>query len=730
MNNKLYNTRYLIFGILLLTFTSTSLFSQRKCATHERYEYLKQVYPELENQNRFEKWLGRKMQEKSHQLRAFEDRRSIQPTYIIPVVVHVIHNGEAEGVGSNISDQQILSQIEVLNEDFRRFNKDTINTPEQFKAVAADTEIEFRLAKRDPQGLPTNGIKRVLGPQDKYSFFNDEEKLKILSYWPAEDYLNIWIINEFTEGDYIGYATYPISNLPGIDDPNYNRLLDGVVIGHKYFGSIDKGDFPVLEPNYDKGRTVTHEIGHFLGLRHVWGDGGCGMDDYCDDTPPQDSQTSGCPSMSVSCGSDDMIQNYMDYTHDRCMNLFTVCQKQRMITVLENSPRRLSLINSLGAIAPPGYSYDLGINKIINPAVVSCRLDQKPQLEITNSGDQRINQFKMAYLVEGIGRDTISFSNINLAPGSTTTVELPSIFFEQYKQYEITFSVVSVEGNKDANAVNDTRKRLFAINNQSDFIPYKEIFKYGNQDSLKWEVINPDKDITWRIFEYQKGSFASYINAYENVSIGSEDWLISPLLDFSMADEAALTFNVSYADMNNRNEILKIMVSTGCDNNFSHVVYEQFASSFAVTSNNSDWKPRTKDDWQKQKIDLSEFAGEENVRIAFVVINGNGNNLYLDDIEFFVSKDPESVALNEDNTFKIFPNPTFNKRFNIAFNLDERDHIYVTIFDTYGKILYSSDYPNTLNQTYSVDFPTYKPGIYFVQTKGRYVNRIKQIVFY
>ena len=292
---------------------------------------------ELETPRDFELWLHSKL--------ALKDNERINEiVYTIPVVVHVIHNGAAFGTGSNISDAQVLSQIRILNEDFRRKNPDTINTPNDFLYVAADCRIEFALANTDPWGNATNGIVRVRGSFPYYDILNYPSEDKILkseSYWPSDDYLNIWVAN-LGEAPYyklLGYAQFPQSNLAGLGIQLQDALTDGVVIDYRVFGDVGS-----LIPPYDLGRTTTHEVGHYLGLRHTWGDGDCFDDDYCKDTPdcdgPYFSVKPLCYAWYECSGKRRMIENYMDYSDDACMNLFTFDQKMRMKTVLENSPRR------------------------------------------------------------------------------------------------------------------------------------------------------------------------------------------------------------------------------------------------------------------------------------------------------------------------------------------------------------------------------------------------------
>ncbi|HWA06115.1 MAG TPA: M43 family zinc metalloprotease, partial [Ignavibacteria bacterium] len=254
----------------------------------------------------------------------------------IPVVVHVVWNTPVQ----NISDEQVLSQIEVLNKDFRRLNADTTNTPAPWKSLGADCQIEFKMARRDPNGIPTLGITRT---QTSITEFGQSSALKFTSSgghdaWDRDRYLNLWVANLGSQ--LLGYATFP----------GGNAALDGVAIGYNYFGTVG-----TLSPPYNKGRTATHEVGHWLWLYHIWGDdnGSCGGSDLVGDTPNQAAEFYGCPGYPTvdACSPSApgvMFMNYMDYTDDACMNLFTNGQLIRINSAM-NGPR-LPLQSSNGHI--------------------------------------------------------------------------------------------------------------------------------------------------------------------------------------------------------------------------------------------------------------------------------------------------------------------------------------------------------------------------------------------
>lgn len=283
-------------------------------------------------------------------------RGTAETIYRIPVVVHVVHsqpNGIIGGSNNaNITDAQILSQIQVLNEDYRK----VAGTPggTSTNPIAVDTRIEFYLASKDPNGNTSTGITRTYyAPKNAFDLFNDLFLLSNIAYWPSNRYLNIWVV-ALSNPSYLGYGQFPTSadTLRGLGQTD--ERIDGVVIDHRFFG---RRTGTVTSRLYCCGRTTTHEVGHWLGLIHPNGDAHCG-DDFVADTPPTEdlnkAENERCEAIFSTCRpgvtTRNLIENYMDYSPDACMNVFTAGQRDRMMAVLQLSPRRIELIQANTAL--------------------------------------------------------------------------------------------------------------------------------------------------------------------------------------------------------------------------------------------------------------------------------------------------------------------------------------------------------------------------------------------
>ncbi len=710
----------------------SGVLAQERCNAVEAEQYRKNKYKFLPDNLQFEQWMSKKIMERRSKLIPYGTNEVGDPDKIA-VVVHVIHNGEPYGEGINITDEQIYSQIEVLNEDYQRKNADTIHTQPEFLDLASKLNIEFVLARQTIDGNPTTGIIRQKGTKDSYNIsISDRELLSNISHWDPNVYLNIWVTD--LRSPYIGLAQFPDYNYPGLDTETDkdNEATDGMVIDYQAFGSVIKVPGLDLNSSYNLGRTSTHEIAHFLGLKHVWGDqtgtSGCSVDDFVSDTPMSSKDYSGSctPTDHLTCGSNDMFENFLYYTNDACMNIFTAGQVERMQVILENAPRRTSLLNSIGTEYSDNEYVDLAINSIKSPGKVICTREALPIIEVKNNGTVPIKEFSLKYVLNG-AEQSYEYNGDTIQSGELVDLELNQITLSSGMN-KMEIELENVIG--DINGVNNKINHVFSMDDQTDFIPLREQFESADLDLTNWITINEDEDIGWEIESApmeSQGNTAAYINLYNYESRQQQDWLISPMLDFSQVRQASISFKTSYAKNLQFSDQLQVLASKNCGVDFNDILNTYSSDDLSVENLEDFWEPSGSADWKSFSLDLQEYAGEEQVRLAFLVTNDFGGNLYLDDIEFFATSE-DMVVKTDPNDFVIFPNPTVSRLAKLAFNTGERQEITVYIYDSLGKLVVLSSFPNTLNQIYDFDLTGLRAGVYIVKALGDQFSSSKKLV--
>ena len=439
----------------------------------------------------FENWISDKINRKKF----FNNRISAIKT--IPVVVHVINKGEAVGIGTNISDAQVISQITTLNNDYR---KKTGTKGYNTNPVGADANIEFALAVRDPNGNPTNGIDRISFNVNSWTDTQIEAVLKPSTIWDPTKYLNIWVTPDVITdiGEVLGYAQFPeASTLDGLNYPPFTANTDGVVIGHQFFGNLDYDDGSFnLDPKYGYGRTTTHEIGHWLGLRHIWGDDTCGTD-YVADTPVHKTENYGCfthpkPNTCTPATADEMFENYMDYTNDDCMNIFTINQVDRFNAVLANSPRRKELLTSNALTPVTLYPNDaeLQFSDASSLGKIST-CERTTNVRLINRGTSNLTTAIIS--INDAGTNYNQSWSGNLAPNKETLV--PITLLGTSLSNNVTIGVSSVNGDVDARNTNNadsfSYEFLAAQNFASSTVKLElQLDDYGSETS--WEIVNSE----------------------------------------------------------------------------------------------------------------------------------------------------------------------------------------------------------------------------------------------
>ena len=559
-----------------------------RCLTDENEKALQQQYRNRADRTDFENWLAPKIAEIKAN-RASQRSESQQVIYNIPVVIHVVHTGEAVGTGPNITDAQALSQIQVLNEDYRRL----AGTPggANTTGLAVDVEINFCIAQVDPNGAPTTGIVRhnitpysnSQTPADPTDWETrpNVESMKSVTQWDPTKYLNMWTINPGGNplndlfnpglGGLLGYAQFPDNtpNLQGLNATGGAASTDGVVAGYYVMGTIaeDDGTF-MLDGTYNLGRTMTHEVGHWLGLRHIWGDGDCSADDFCADTPNAAAPNYTCNLFNNSCTDNpdfDQVQNYMDYTNDACMDTFTQDQKDRIQAIMANAPRRVELNSSTAcSISPTVYvttalpenvteGSDCNFQDITIDLTMSIAGNASATASLVNTGTATENEdFELI-------NNSVTFASGSTTPSNSVTLR---IFNDNFVEADETISLsvnVSTTGNVTASSnvyetmiINDDE----AVTTTTTTDVFFDDFNDG--DVSDWSFIDSDGDTNnWiPVTLTDSGLGAGDISVLRSFSwvsttgaLTPDNWAITPAIDLtSVTGSLQLQWKIAAVD--------------------------------------------------------------------------------------------------------------------------------------------------------------------------------------
>ena len=579
--------------------------STRNCFTVENMALKAQAIEGLDNDGAFEEKLALHIKQYQQNLAL---GRAEETVLTIPVVVHVVHNGESVGSGANISQAQVNSQIDVLNEDFRRTGAGANS-----HANGADTEIQFALAVYAPNGteLSEPGINRVNGGRSSWDYNSTETNLKPNTIWDPEKYFNIWVVNFGGDAsDLLGYAQFPsLSDLPGLDRSGGLAETDGVVIRFSAFGRVGNVSAP-----YDEGRTATHEVGHWLGLRHIWGDGGCEVDDFCDDTPNSDGPNYQCTARTSCSATNDMIENYMDYTPDGCMNIFTNDQKTRMRAVMAVSPRRVELAQSDDVIEATDAP-------IAQAAASSFNICEGEQVSLI---DQSTNN-PTSWLWEITDVDDQIVFSATTANATWNTSGLTQ------GNYSIIFIASNASGSDTILVEN-----VFTILSPFEDTSISEDLE-GASILSGWAIDNPDNDRGLYLSPegYSGHGVGSYSILWDNYSAdddptGTIDLLYTHALDFTSATNPYLSFDHAYAQYSDDySDTLAVYYTTDCGQNYTLLWYAG-GDNLATAPATQDVFYPTSEQWATTEISLNSLAGQSGVHLVFVNFSGWGQYLWLD----------------------------------------------------------------------------------------------------
>ncbi|HVZ57543.1 MAG TPA: M43 family zinc metalloprotease [Chitinophagaceae bacterium] len=620
---------------------------------------------------------------------------------LVPVVFHIVLSNP-----SLVTDAQIQAQLDTINRDYAGLNGDSVHIPSYFKALFGKSQINFCLAQRNPNGEPTTGIIRATTSQ---SSFTIDDKVKHAetggdNAWDPTRYLNVWVCN--LSGGYLGYGTFP----------GMGNLVDqGVVI---HYGSVPGG----FLTGYNEGKTLTHEIGHYFNLYHVWGDdgGACTGTDYVDDTPNQADATSGCPSgvKTDACSPTPpgiLYQDYMDYSDDACLVMFTNGQVARMETALNSL--RVSLLTSDGCQPVVLKSNDAAVRAILQPESRLCNPGFTPAITLYNRGSSPLTSVTILAQVDN-GSIVATPWTGNLASLGTTTVTL-SALTAPTGNHVLTVYTSTPNGVADENSSNDTLHY-----NIMYFPPFNppiaESFEGSNFPPDGWDIVNPDGYYTWqKVTGVSKtGQSSVFIDNYDYSINGQQDYLRLPQVNIANVDSAFISFQVAAATytepttLNNTWDTLEVLVSTDCGATYTSV-YKKWGS-LLVTHPGATTKAYvpTSTEWRKDSIDISSFIGAGTVLLAFRNTTEYENNIYLDDINVrTVTVNPNLKAKG----FLVTPSPT-SGQIAVQFYPQPKDLKAIVIYSSFGqKVLETDINLGEANNYYSYDLSRFAPGVYIIR---------------
>jgi pregnancy-associated plasma protein-A/type IX secretion system substrate protein len=626
----------------------------------------------------------------------------------IPVIVHILYANATQ----NISDAKVIEQINVLNLDFSGTNANVGNTPAVWTSLVANTGIQFCLATQDPSGNPTNGI---IHKSTTVGSFSTNDNIKHNNTggddaWPASSYLNLWIGN--LSGGLLGYAQFP-------GGPAAN---DGVVV---LYNSVGGPANPGTGFPYHLGRTATHEVGHWVNLRHINGDSNCGSD-LVADTPTQDQLHFGCPThpyhVNVCSGSTngEMFMNYMDYTDDACMTMFTNGQGARITACM--STTRASLATSIGCTPITAFSNDAGISAIISPAGTICASSIIPEVTLRNFGVNNLTSVTVNYQVDAGTVNTYAWSG-TLTPASTVNVTLPAVTVSG-APHTFTSYTSNPNGAADPNAGNDSQTGNFSSSASGLAIPVQEGFQSATYPPTGWTLYNPDNDSTWQhsTTTGQASSSSIFIYNYDYNAWGEYDEMISPAMDLTTGINPQLTFYVAYqlytdpASNPNFSDTLEVVISTDCGLTWTSI-YKKFGIPLTTTTptfSTVAFVP-TASQWRLETVSLAPYAASSNAILKFRNINQYENTLWLDNIN--IINPTGAIEINTDPTFSVYPIPS-KGMIHLQWGAVSNENITVTITNAIGESVYNSEISKYNGTVIPVDLGKQANGVYLIKIQA------------
>ncbi|WP_353720515.1 M43 family zinc metalloprotease [Dyadobacter sp. 676] len=632
----------------------------------------------------------------------------------IPVVFHVVLNRQ-----SMVTDAQIMAQLDTINKDYAGTNAGAEKIPAHFRSLFGQTGIQFCLAQRTPDDAPSTGIVRYNTTRNSFDYTTNQVKHAEsggADAWDTDKYLNIWICD--LSGSTLGYATFPDD---GVKDEQ------GVAVD---YASLPGGSVA----GFNQGKTLTHELGHYFNLYHIWGDdnGACTGTDEVDDTPNQSNSTTTCQSGIVTdrcttVAPGIMYQNYMDYTPDACLLMFTKMQVARMEAAF-NTYRAL-LANSNGCVPVDVKKEDASLKAIRRPAQRICSNSVTPQVTLANRGSETLTSVTIHAVIDNGTVQDYKWTG-SLATYEEATVTLPVLTTDE-GNHVLSIYTSHPNGAADEDTSNDALSLDF-IYYEPFAAPVREGFE-GLFPPQGWDIVNEDGGSTWEktTSAAKTGSASVKIGNFGNQVVGQRDYLRSPTVNIAGVDSAFVSFQVAAATYTNTSaqgnvwDTLQVLISTDCGQTYTSV-YKKWGSSLITRSaaTRTAFTPGV-NEWRREEINIGSFIGQGEILVAFLNTNGNENDIYLDDINI------RTVTVNpnlKEAGFLVTPNPT-NGQVSVQFYPHPEQLESVSIYNVTGqKVAETVITGEVASNVYNFDLTRFPAGLYIV--KAEFSDRVltKKIV--
>ncbi len=659
----------------------------KTCGTDEAEQLMFAQHPEL-----LQQYLQREEEyiriDKQGALNGFANQRTQSVVYVIPVVFHIIHQNGPE----NLSDAKIREAIRVMNEDFRKQNPDSGLTIPLFKPIMADCEIEFRLAELDPNGNCTNGINRMYSWETN----NGGESAK-LTQWPQNKYLNIWVVKSMS-ASHASAAAY--SYTPG----NAPTGGDGIITLYNYVGT-----------NSGNSHTLSHEVGHWLNLRHTWGSGNqpnvtCG-NDMVSDTPTTKGSPSSCNINLSTCAPPaiENVQNFMDYSF--CTTMFTLGQKARMRTALTSTTAGRSNLwtaTNLNATGTSGASVLCAADFISNNLNgIVCEGGVIAFSDVSYNGSVTSRQW--------------TFPGAVLAAGSTNfTDSVVSVQYPTAGVYDVSLTVSNASTSQST-----TKSQLITVlPNTAAYTAgtYTESFENAPLPNTDWEVKSPDGGAyTWSQFSAAaySGTSCAFIENFMSDS-ADVDELVSPTINIQAISNPVFTFKLAFKRKTALDaDALKIWTSTDCGKNWALRKTISGGALATVATPSTQYFIPNATEWRQETVSIANLLNSTNARIKFQFISGGGNNVYIDDINI-IGNTGLDKELNKNTELTLFPNPS-NGEIALTYTIKSKQSASIEITNLLGERIELINLGERNAGTHKLvlnEFENYSSGVYLLKFRA------------